>query len=266
MSVLAAENVSVQIAGKNVVRDVSAAVSRGELVGLVGPNGAGKTSLLRAMCRLLKPSGGRVLFDGKDISSFGNRDFATRVSYLPQGHLLHWRLDVAHLVGLGRMPHRGPFGGLSDRDVQAVSAAMQRTELSQFADRDVSTLSGGERSRAMLARVLAVEADLILADEPVAALDPYHALHVMELLRDLAREGRGILAVLHDLSLAMRFCDRLILMNEGRVLHQGLPADVLAGAPLGESYGVRGHYGAHENERYVVPWRRLKRSSDGKLA
>lgn len=262
MSKLAAQHVTVQIAGEAVVRDASVSVSSGEMVGLVGPNGAGKTSLVRAMCRLVKASAGTIALDEADVAGISNRDFARRVSYLPQGHTLHWRLDVEHLVGLGRMPHRGQFGGLSETDTQAISAAMDRAEIDQFAARDVGTLSGGERSRAMLARVLAVEADIILADEPVAALDPYHALHVMELLRDLAREGRGVLVVLHDLSLAMRFCDRLVLMQDGLVVRQGAPGDVLSAAPLGETYGVHGHYGAHENEDYVVPWRRLTRSSE----
>lgn len=263
MSMLAAQNVSIEIAGRIVVRDASVSVSSGEMIGLVGPNGAGKTSLLRAMCRLVKPGAGTVVLDGADINAMSGRDFARRVSYLPQGHMLHWRLDVAHLVGLGRMPHRGPFGGISDVDARAISAAMGRAEISQFATRDVATLSGGERSRAMLARVLAVEADLVLADEPVAALDPYHALHVMEMLRDLAREGRGVLVVLHDLSLAMRFCDRLVLMHDGAIRSQGAPADVLANTPLGESYGVHGHHGSYENEGYVVPWRRLARDGTG---
>lgn len=261
MSVLAARGVTIRIGERSVVQDVSAEVSSGELVGLVGPNGAGKTSLLRAMCRLSKLSSGSVTLDGQDIAGISNRDFARRVSYLPQGHALHWRLDVEHLVGLGRMPHRGPFGGVSDTDARAISAAMARAEISQFAGRDVGTLSGGERSRAMLARVLAVEAEIVLADEPVSSLDPYHALHVMELLRDLAREGRGVMVVMHDLSLAMRFCDRLVLINDGAVVKQGAPEEVLAHAPLGESYGVHGHYGSHEAESYIVPWRRLKRDA-----
>lgn len=263
MSTLSAEHLTLTLNGADIIRDVSCSVSTGEIVGLVGPNGAGKSTLMRGMCRLLRPTSGRVALDSHTLEQVPRRDLARRVSYLPQGNALHWRLDVSHLVALGRMPHQGPFAGISETDAHAIVAAMDRAEVTPFADREVGTLSGGERARAMLARVLAVEAEFILADEPAAALDPYHALHVMELLRELAREGRGVLVVLHDLSLAMRFCDRLVMLDNGEVARAGTPADVLALESLGRSYGVRAHYGVHEDEGFVVPWRRLPRRQDG---
>jgi iron complex transport system ATP-binding protein len=258
MSALATKAVSVVIKDKPIISDATCATRPGEICGLVGPNGAGKSTLLRAMCRLLHPQSGSVTLGGVDVAGIPRQAFARRVAYLPQGNVVHWRLDVTSLVGLGRLPHRAPFAAPSDNDRRAVSEALHRADVVKLADRSVDTLSGGERARALLARVLAVQAEIILADEPVASLDPYHALHVMELLRELSRDGRAIMVVLHDLALAMRYCDRLFLMHEGRITAEGAPEQVLSQERLARNYNIEGHYGEFDSQRFLVPWRRLK--------
>lgn len=256
MTRLAAQDVSVDLGGAPVVRGVSFALSGGELVGLIGPNGAGKSTLLRAVARLGPMRAGRVLIDGEQVERLSARALARRLAYLPQGHVVNWPIAVERLVGLGRLPWRRPFAGPTAADAAAVARAMARTDVAAFRDRAAQTLSGGERARAMLARALAVEAPILLADEPAASLDPYHQLQVMELLRDAAHGGDLVVCVLHDLALAARFCDRLILLAGGRVVAEGPPRDVLADAHLGAAYAVEALRGEHDKQLYVLPWRR----------
>lgn len=257
MSLLEARNISVDIGRTRILSDVSASFRAGFLTGLVGPNGAGKSTLVRTLCHLLKASQGDVLLDGAPIAALRRRDLARKLSYLPQGHTMHWPLEVERLVALGRLPHLGPFSEVGPEDQAAIDRAMERTEVSAFRFRVADTLSGGERARVMMARALAVETDILLVDEPVAALDPYHQLHVMELLRGLADEGKLVVCVLHDLALAARFCNAAVLMSEGRVLAQGAPQEVLTDPHLRAAYSIRSLQGSHEAEPYILPWRRL---------
>ncbi|MFP4125205.1 MAG: ABC transporter ATP-binding protein [Alphaproteobacteria bacterium] len=256
MTVLAVEDLDVAIGGVSIVEEVSFGATGGELVGLIGPNGAGKSTVIRAITHLVRPSRGRVTLDGVDIRRLAGRELARRLAYLPPGHIVNWPMLVEHLVGLGRLPHRRPLTGPSVRDNEAVSEALRRADVAHLKHRVALTLSSGERARAMLARALAVEAAVLLADEPVTSLDPYHQLQVMELLRDIARSGHLVLCVLHDLPLAARFCDRLILMNAGRVVAEGPPGEVLAPGNLATAYGVVALHGEHEAEPFVLPWRR----------
>ena len=257
MTTLATENLRVSLGGRVVLDGISADFSSRGLIGLIGPNGAGKSTLARTLARLLTPDSGRVLLDGADIATLDRRDLARRVAYLPQGHALHWPLNAGEVVALGRLPHLGRLSPASSDDDAAITRAMEKADVLPFAHRVVTTLSGGERARIMLARALAVEAPVLLADEPVASLDPYHQLHVMELLRDQARAGSLIVAVLHDLHLATRFCDRLILLNEGRLAAQGTPAEVLSNENLRIAYGVDAVRGREADEDFVLAWRRL---------
>lgn len=258
MSLLEARNISVDIGRTRILTEVSASFRSGHLTGLVGPNGAGKSTLVRALCNLLKPAAGEVHLDGAPISSFHRRQLARKLSYLPQGHTMHWPLEVERLVALGRLPHLGPFSDIGPEDQAAIDRAMARTEVSAFRFRVAETLSGGERARVMMARALAVETDILLVDEPVAALDPYHQLHVMELLRSLADEGKLVVCVLHDLALAARFCNAAVLMSQGRVLAEGAPRDVLTDTHLRAAYAIRSLQGQHEAEPFILPWRRLE--------
>jgi iron complex transport system ATP-binding protein len=256
MTELSAHDVDVVLGDRPIVRNASVVVRPGELAGLIGPNGAGKSTLLRALCGLLPLARGSVELNGQETKELGAQALARRIAYLPQRHVLHWRLSARQVVALGRLPHAGESAAAHQR---AIERAVEHTHIKDLLDQEVDTLSGGERARVMLARALAVESDLLLADEPVAALDPFHALQIMEMLRNLARDGMAVLIVLHDLALAMRFCDRLSLMQNGIVTACGRPTDVLSPDHLALAYRVTGVYSETEGERYVVPWRRADR-------
>ena len=263
MTLLEAERISVDLGGRTVVNQVSLRAAAGQLLALIGPNGAGKTTLLTAVAGLRRFRGS-VRWQGRPLATLGRRERARVLAYLPQGHIAHWPLTVRRLVELGRLPHLAPWRTPVAADRLAVEEAMQRTDIAELAERPFDTLSGGERARVMLARVLAVEAPLVLADEPVAALDPYHQLRVMELLRDYADSGAALVVVLHDLTLAARFCDELLLLREGALVARGPADEVLSAAHLAEAYRVTALRGEHEDQRYVLPWRRLaaEESSD----
>ena len=253
---LEARNITVTIKGASIVSSASLGVSTGELVGLIGPNGAGKSTLLKALLGLRPRDGGDVLLDGADFLALPPERRARHVAFLPQERHVEWRLPARDIVMLGRYPHRNRFGGPTPDDRAAIDRALTATESHALADRPVSVLSGGERTRVLLARALAVDAPLLLADEPITALDPYHQLHVMEILRDRARAGAGILAVIHDLALAARFMDRLILMHEGRIIADGPPAAVLTPENLARTYRIKALTGANAGESFVLPWTR----------
>lgn len=253
-----ARDIAVRLGGATILDGVDIGISPGEFVGLIGPNGAGKTTLLTVLARLRMPDGGQLLYDDSPAGALGRTALARRLAYLAQGTQVDWPLAAEDVVALGRLPHAGRFGPAdSAADRRAVEAAMAAADIAHFADRPVTTLSGGERMRVLLARALAVEAEILLADEPVAALDPYHQLKVMELLAGAARAGLGVVAVLHDLTLASRFCDRLVLLDGGRVKADGAPGEVLTDAEIGSAYGVASLFGAHDGTRYVLPWRRI---------
>jgi iron complex transport system ATP-binding protein len=256
MTELSAYDVDVVLGGRPIVRNASVVVRPGQLAGLIGPNGAGKSTLLRALCGLLPLARGSVRLNGQETKELGAQALARRIAYLPQRHVLHWRLSARQVVALGRLPHTEASTAVHQR---AIDGAVEQTDIKELLDQEVDTLSGGERARVMLARALAVKSDVLLADEPVAPLDPFHALQIMEMLRNLAREGLTVLIVLHDLALAMRFCDRLLLMENGIVTASGRPSDVLSPDHLVLAYRVTGAYSETEGERYVVPWRRADR-------
>jgi iron complex transport system ATP-binding protein len=226
----------------------------------LGPNGAGKSTLLRLLTGLLDPDSGRVLLDGTPLAAVSLRERARAVGYLPQDGVVHWRLTVAAVVALGRLPHQGAWGGTwagpSSDDRAAVARAMQATGVAEWADRPLATLSGGERGRVLLARARAGEPRILLVDEPTAGLDPGHALDAMTLLQEIASGGTLVIAVLHDLTLAARFCDRLLLLHEGVLQADGPPAEVLTPAALARVYGVTAIHGARDGALYVVPWAR----------
>jgi len=251
------EALDVALGDRRVLAGIDTEMTGGGLIGVIGPNGAGKSTLARAMLGLLKPLAGRVLLDGAEVGTLRPADRARTIAYLPQRHILHWDLSLFQTVSLGRLPHVAGMDRLTQADRDAIRRAMETAEISGFAERQAGTLSGGELARGMLARALAVEAPFLFADEPIAALDPYHAIHIMQLLRELARSGRSVLVVLHDLTLALRFCDRLLLMQGGRVVAEGPPQEVLAPAQLEATYRVEAEYGLRDGEPYIVPWRRL---------
>lgn len=255
MSGLIIDSLSIALDGNPIVREVALAARPGELVGVVGPNGVGKSTLIRAIAGLI-PATGTITLDGVDLAKMGLRRRAGQVAYLPQGQMVHWPIDVHQLVALGRLPHLAPMARISAADRAAVDRALEQADVSALANRTARTLSGGELARVLLARALAVDARVLLADEPAAFLDPFHQLQVMELLARVAGDGRIVLAVMHDLPLAARFCDRILLMHEGRILAEGPPSEVLTPENLARAYRVEAHYGEHQEEAFVLPWRR----------
>jgi iron complex transport system ATP-binding protein len=257
---LEARGVQQQLGGREVLRGVDLRLRRGEMLGLIGPNGAGKSTLLRAITGLLEPQRGEILFDGRPLASFDDRARARRIAYLAQGGEAHWPLPVERLVAIGRLPHLSGWQQPGAADAAAVEAALRATDAWQFRTRSVSSLSGGERMRVMLARALAGGPELLLADEPVAALDPAHQIGVMSLLKAQAEAGGAVVAVLHDLTLAARYCDRLVLLAEGCVAAEGAPREVLSEETLARVYGVHACIGhSEEGALYVLPWRMVER-------
>jgi len=235
---LIARGIGVEAGGATLVANADLTVAPGELVILLGPNGAGKTSLLRAAIGLTGASGSSTL-DGQPTVSMPAATRARALSYLPQMRPLAWPARVRDVVALGRFAHGVTLGRLSPRDAKAVDAALVRCDLVALADRATDTLSGGELARVHLARALAAEAPLIVADEPVAALDPRHQHRVMGLLRDFVRGGGGALAVLHDLALAAAYADRLVWMKDGRVVAEGPVRETMTVERIAQVYGVR---------------------------
>jgi iron complex transport system ATP-binding protein len=253
-ALLTAQNISVTLGGRAVLRDVSLSLSSGHLVALVGPNGAGKTTLLRALAGLL-PSQGEIHVGGEALASLRLTERARRFAYLPQGHVVHWPLPARDIVALGRYPHGATDPArLTPGDAEAVQRAMQATDVVGFSERRVTELSGGERSRVALARVLAVEAPVMLADEPTASLDPRYQIDVMTNLRNAADGGMLVVVVTHDLGLAARFADTVLVLSEGRLVSQGVPAEALSEKVMNEVFRISAYRAEHQREAVIVPW------------
>lgn len=252
MSGLVLDRLQVALGGRPVLQDVTLAVEPRALLAVVGPNGAGKTSLLRAIAGLA-PFTGTMRLGGETLGGGTSPARARRIAYLPQRSELAWALSVRDAVMLGRLPHGDPFSGATPQDVRAVAAALDRLGLAGLAARPVTELSGGERARVMLARALATEAPLLLADEPTAALDPAHQLAVLGLLREIAAEGRTVLAVLHDLTLAARFADQVAVLDHGRLVAAGPPEETLSEALLGTVFGLACTHVTIDGRRVPIP-------------
>ena len=256
MVTLTTQALSVSLGTRTVMDGMSLSLEPGRLIGIIGPNGAGKSTLTRALLGLV-PYRGNIALDGAEITSLTRARIARELAYLPQGQILHWPLSVERLVGLGRLPHLAPMSRISAADQTIIDRAMKRADIEHLRDRVATELSGGERARVLLARALAVEARGLIADEPLASLDPGHQIDVMELLRSEAASGALVVAVLHDLTMAARYCDRLLLMDRGRLVAQGAPLEVLNEANLRSVYGVQARIEGNETAPLVVPTGRI---------
>jgi iron complex transport system ATP-binding protein len=218
--ILEARELSIRLGGAGVLQEVAASLNPGEITAICGPNGAGKSTLLAALAGLLDPDHGKVLLDGIPLAEIASDKRAQRIGYLPQHGEVAWDMSVRHLAGLGRLP----YGDAGERKIEA---ALEAVHLTHLADRPVSTLSGGERARALLARVFATDPAWVLADEPLAALDFYHQHEVLAALRAAAGLGRGVVLVLHDLALAMNHADRVLVLEKGKLVADAPPEDAL---------------------------------------
>jgi iron complex transport system ATP-binding protein len=253
-----AEGIDFSFLRREVLRGVQFELNAGEVVGLIGPNGTGKSTFMKILAGLLTPRRGAVRISGCAVAGMSAKTLARQVAYLPQFDEVHWPMAVEKVVALGRIPYLDPWKEMGASDRQAVWEAMEETGTDALAGRPINELAGGERRLVCLARVLAGNPSVILADEPAGGLDPNHQLQVMELLRKTAAGGKGILTVLHDLSLAARFCDRIYLMNCGTIMASGCAREVLTPEKIRENYRVDAVFGTQGKEFYVVPWKRQK--------
>jgi iron complex transport system ATP-binding protein len=251
---LAVRDLGVRLSGRSALKEVSLELPAGHLAALVGPNGAGKTTLLRALAGLVT-SQGTINVAGEVLSSLRPRERARRFAYLPQGHIVHWPLPARDIVALGRYPHGATDPArLTPRDAEAVLRAMRAADVMDLAERPVTELSGGERSRVALARVFAVEAPVVLADEPTSSLDPRHQLDVMRTLRAAADKGTLVIVVTHDLGLAARFADTVLVLSDGRLVSQGTANSALSEDVMADVFRIRAFRSEFESETVVVPW------------
>ncbi|MDT0444330.1 ABC transporter ATP-binding protein [Streptomyces sp. DSM 41886] len=235
---LAARDVTLSYGGDPVVRDLSLDIPPGELTMIIGPNGCGKSTLVKAFARVLKPAGGQILLDGTDIHALRGRQVARQLALLPQSPIAPEGITVRGLVRRGRYPHHTLLRQWSPDDDTAIALALERTGLAGLADAQAAQLSGGQRQRAWIAMVLAQQTGLLLLDEPTTFLDIAHQYELLELCGELHREGRTVVAVLHDLNQAARFATHLVVMNAGRVVAQGPPSEVMTPQLVREVFGL----------------------------
>lgn len=238
MNCIDAQGLTVELGGRRVVDDVDFALAPGELVGLIGPNGSGKTTLLRTLCGLVLPLGGEVRLAGDLLSRLGPAVRSRRVGYLPQHAVFHWPLTVANAVALGRYASTTSVFGPSAADRAVIADALTATGLSAMATRPVNELSGGEAMRVHIARLLSGEHAALVADEPVTSLDPRYQLELLAILRRQAEAGKGVVLSLHDVPLAFRACDRIVLMQDGKIVASGAPQTMLDDDILGRVFNL----------------------------
>ncbi len=253
--ILLADHLSLLRGGSQILRDVTAQFEPGAITAIVGPNGAGKSSLLLALAGLLEPQSGRVALGDDDVASFSPRERARAIGYLPQDARIAWDVSVENLVALGRLPHR-------DRGHDAIERALAALDLDTLRHRAASRLSGGERARVLLARVLAGEPRWILADEPLAALDLAHRDALIADLRARAKEGMGVVIVLHDLAIAMNHADHVVVLGEGRLASEGMPDEALCEDVVRQVWGVEARWTGETGERALVTSGRPKDYGD----
>ncbi|HUJ37710.1 MAG TPA: ABC transporter ATP-binding protein [Hyphomicrobium sp.] len=250
---LNARGVGVRLGARRVLRGIDLAVTPGEIVAVIGANGAGKSTLLKAMSGLIAPDEGVVTLGGQPLAELDARALGREIAYLPQERAVHWPLTVRRLVALGRLPFRSRVAAPSLEDRDAIEEAMAAMDVTAFADRAVTELSGGERARVLLARALAQRPRFLVADEPTTGLDPAHGLTLFAQFVRMAAEGRAVVVALHDLSLAARYCDRALLLKDGATLALGTARAVLTPQHLAQAYGVRATVGEIEGRPVVLP-------------
>lgn len=236
MTEITVEGLTASLGRKLVLKDVGFSAKSGEVIGVLGPNGAGKSTLLKSILKLAR-STGSVRVDNRSIHDYSAQEFARAIAYLPQDRDVAWPMSVASVVELGRLPYRTAMSLPTEQDAEAVQRAMEAVDVVGLEGRRISELSGGERARVLMARALAQSAPVLLADEPTSGLDPAHQISLLSLFRKLAGEGLLIILTLHELHFAARWCDRIILLEEGRLVADGPPSEVLSEARINSVYG-----------------------------
>jgi iron complex transport system ATP-binding protein len=239
---VAAQDLWVALKGREVLQGVALAAEPGQLTAVIGANGAGKTTLLRALAGLIPITAGEIRLGQRPIGAWARAELARCLAYLPQERTLNWALSARNVVALGRLPHQTLGQRESAVDGAAIAAAVAAMDIAALIARPVLELSGGEKARVLLARALAQEPQVLIADEPVAGLDPAHQLALFHHLTAVAARGRTVVVALHDLSLAARFCHNIVLLKAGKWLAAGAPAEVLTREHLACAYGIRAEY------------------------
>lgn len=233
------QNLSAGYGPCDVLQNQSAKTKRGELIALIGPNGCGKSTLLKTLCGIISPSSGQISVGDKSLSEINLKSRAKHIAYLAQSREAIPSMSVEEVVRLGRAPYRGTLGKISSEGETAIASALTRTQSMIFKTRRFDSLSGGEQARVLLARALAVEAPVLLADEPIAALDPFYQLSMMQILKAEAAFGKTIITALHDLTLAAQFADRIWIMHQGKIIADGPAPDVLTAENLKTVFGIK---------------------------
>jgi iron complex transport system ATP-binding protein len=236
---IALNSIRVTLSGKEILRDLTASIPQGSLVGLVGPNGAGKSTLLRAATGHVPLSNGSVQITGTPLTQLSQREISRRVCFLPQNVGLDFPFTVREVVAMGRNPHLGRFQTFSKTDDETVVRSMRQATVEDLAERPVTELSGGEKQRVLLARSLATEAPILLLDEPMTSLDILHQLEVLELLSQFSNSERTIVAALHDLNVARRLCTHILLLKNGHLVAEGPPEKTLIQDHIQQVFGVK---------------------------
>jgi len=237
MITFSAKSLSASIRASTVLEGVSFDAGAGELIGVIGPNGAGKSTLLRAMAGL-QPHRGSAEWNGRAISQITPSERSRLIAYMPQERTVHWAIPCRDVVLLGRLPHHSRFAGPSTADRVAAEDAMRQMDVAEFSDRPFDTLSGGEQARVLVARMLAQDTPSFLADEPINGLDPAHQIGLMRTFQTFARSGRLVFVSLHDLTLAGRWCDRLLLLDQGGLKSNCPPDQLFTSGLIEHVYGI----------------------------
>lgn len=232
------DNLSAGYGSGNIINGISASADAGQLIVLLGPNGCGKSTLIKTLIGVLNRSSGDIFINGTDIKTWSNRERARQIAYLSQARTTLSGMSVHDVVELGRAPHRGRLGKISSDGQAAIKAAILKADIQDYKDRLVSELSGGEQARVLLARALAVDTPVLLADEPTAALDPFYQITMMQTLKAEAGNGKLVIVALHDLALAYHYADQIWMIKDGCLVQTGAPKDVLIDNVLSDVFGI----------------------------
>lgn len=235
---LTCTEVSAGYGAELIVKDVTLEIPDGKITALIGPNGSGKSTLLKVLGRQLTPVSGGVDLDGRRISDFGAREFARRLSFLPQQPVVPEGMAVRELIAFGRYPYAGAFASLSEEDHAAIAQAARQTGVEEFLDVDAMALSGGQRQRMWIAMTLAQETDIMLLDEPTTFLDPAHQLAILDLVQGLNRKGRTIVMVVHDMAHAAKYSDHVVVLRDGQIVEQGPTQETLDSELIRRAFGI----------------------------
>ena len=248
---LLAENIRVHRGGRAILEDVSLQAAAGEFIAIVGSNGAGKSTLLNVLAGLLRPDSGRVAFKGRPLAEFDGAELARLRAYLPQNPRCEWPISVERLVALGLTPKLPTFGGFSAADERRIAHAIETGDLVEHRHQEATSLSGGELARAMLARAYVGDPEALIVDEPIAGLDPKHALDAMRRLKLFAADGKLVIAALHDLTLAARYATRIIAMRNGRIESDGAVASTLTSEMIRRVFDIEARVVGRGEDGYV---------------